>query len=129
VRYRNGRVEIHYDHIPDQLLLPPARLHAVSLDLAIRGTRVGYFPGAGDRVGECLERMGYAVTTLGAGDLNPAGLRGLDAVVLGIRAFNTRPDLVAQLPALFAYAAAGGNVIVQYNTVNELKSTRLALIP
>ena len=129
VRYRNGRVEIHYDHIPDQLLLPPARLHAVSLDLAIRGTRVGYFPGAGDRVGECLERMGYAVTTLGAGDLNPAGLRGLDAVVLGIRAFNTRPDLVAQLPALFAYAAAGGNVIVQYNTVNELKSTRLAPYP
>jgi LmbE family N-acetylglucosaminyl deacetylase len=126
VRYRNRRVEIHYDHIPEQLMMPPARLNAVSLELAIRGRRVGYFPGAGDRVGECLERMGYAVTTLGAADVTADGLRGLDAVVLGIRAFNTRPDLVAQLPALFAYVQGGGNVIVQYNTPNELKTNRLA---
>jgi hypothetical protein len=122
-------VEIHYDHIPAQLLLPPAQLKAVSLELAVRGRRVGYLPGAGDRVGECLERMGYAVTTLSPADLTESGLRDLDAVVLGIRAFNTQPDLAAQLPALFAYVEHGGNVIVQYNTPNGLKSNRLAPYP
>jgi LmbE family N-acetylglucosaminyl deacetylase len=129
VRYRQRRVEIHYDHIPAQLLLPPAQLKAVSLELAVRGRRVGYLPGAGDRVGECLERMGYAVTTLSPADLTESGLRDLDAVVLGIRAFNTQPDLAAQLPALFAYVEHGGNVIVQYNTPNGLKSNRLAPYP
>ena len=129
MRYRDQRVEIHYDHIPAQLLLPAARLNAVSLALEIRGRRVGYLPGAGDRVGECLERMGYNVTTLDTADLTEEGLRGLDAVVFGIRAFNTRPDLPARLPALFAFVQGGGNVIVQYNTPNQLKTDRLAPYP
>jgi LmbE family N-acetylglucosaminyl deacetylase len=126
VRYQNRRLEIHYDHIPVQLMMPPAKLHAVSLDLAIRGRRVGYLPGAGDRISECLESMGYAVTPLDAATLTLDGLRGLDAVVIGIRAFNTRADLAAQLPALFAYAQAGGTVIAQYNTANGLKTNQLA---
>jgi hypothetical protein len=37
-------VEINYPHIPLQLLQPPASLKAVSLDLAIRGRKVGYLP-------------------------------------------------------------------------------------
>jgi hypothetical protein len=44
---------------PHSVSAPPAvaRLKAVSLDLAIRGGRVGYLPGAGDDVAACLERM------------------------------------------------------------------------
>ena len=56
-------MEINYPHIPLQLLQPPASLNAVSLDLAIRGRKVGYLPGAGDSVADCLKQMGYAVTT------------------------------------------------------------------
>ena len=67
-------------------------------------------------MGESLERMGYAVTALAAADLTADRLRRFDAVVLGVRAFNTRNDLAPGLPALFAYAAAGGTVIVQYQT-------------
>ena len=125
-RYHNRHVEIRYDHIPPQLLQPPARLKALSLDLAIRGHQVGYLPGAGDSVAECLERMGYAVTILTATDLTPERLRSFDAVVVGIRAFNTRTDLASNLSALFAYVEAGGNAIVQYNTSNGLQTTRLA---
>jgi len=47
------------------------------------------------------------------------GLAGYDAVVLGIRAFNTRPELLDLRSELLAYAAAGGRVIVQYNTSTE----------
>jgi hypothetical protein len=124
--YGSERVEIRYDHIPPQLLQPPARLKAVSLELAIRGRQVGYLPGAGDNVAESLQQMGYAVTTLAGPDLTAERLRGFDAVVIGIRAFNVRTDLAPQLPALFAYAEGGGTVIVQYNNPNSLKTNQLA---
>jgi LmbE family N-acetylglucosaminyl deacetylase len=124
--YHNRRVEIHYDHIPPLLLQPPARFKALSIDLAIRGRQVGYLPGAGDSVAESLQRMGYAVTFLTGADLTVDRLRGFDAVVIGIRAFNTRTDLTQNLAALFAYVEAGGNIIVQYNTTDGLQNKRLA---
>jgi LmbE family N-acetylglucosaminyl deacetylase len=125
-RYHNQHVEIRHDHIPPQLLQPPARLKALSLDLAIRGHQIGYLPGAGDSVAECLQRMGYAVTILNGTDLTPQRLRNFDAVVVGIRAFNTRTDLAPNLPALFGYVEAGGTLIEQYNTSMGLQTTNLA---
>lgn len=125
-QYTSERVEIHYAHIPPVLLQPPARFKAVSFALATRGRKVGYVPGAGDGVLEGLEQMGYAVTTLAGADLTAEKLRAFDAVVIGIRAFNVRTDLVPQLPALFAYVEAGGNVIMQYNNQNGLQNTKLA---
>jgi hypothetical protein len=125
-RFSNQHIEIRYPHIPVQLLQPPARVEAVSLDLAIRGHQVGYVPGAGDSVAEGLEQMGYAVKPLTGADLTPEGLNGLDAVVIGIRAFNVRTDLVSNLPGLFAYVEAGGNVIVQYNRPNDARTEKLA---
>jgi LmbE family N-acetylglucosaminyl deacetylase len=114
--YGNERISITYPHIPPQLLQPPARLRAVSLDLGIRGRAVGYLPGAGDSTAASLEQMGYVVTPLAGADLTADKLKGLDAVVIGVRAFGTRTDLVPQLPALFAYVDAGGTVVEQYNT-------------
>ncbi len=125
-RYQTAREEIRYDHIPTQLLQAPARLKVVSLELAIRGHAIGYLPGAGDLVAESLTRMGYLVTQLSTTDLTTEKLRRFDAVVIGVRAFNTRADLEPQMPALFAYAEQGGTLIVQYNTSNGLRSTRFA---
>lgn len=128
-RHDRRRVEIRHAHIPPQLLHPRARLTAVSFELATRGRRVGYLPGAGDEVATCLGRMGFEVVPLKASELSPEGLAGLDAVVLGIRAFNTRDDLAPHLDGLFAWVEAGGTVIAQYNTPNGLKSPRLAPYP
>ena len=124
--YDTGRQEIRYEHIAPQLLQPPARVKAVCLDLAIRGKRVGYLPGAGDRTMESMEAMGYEVTTLSGADLVPERLKDFDAVVIGVRAFNVRTDLASGLSALFAYVENGGNVIEQYNTPRDLQTTRLA---
>lgn len=126
VRFNTQRVELRYDHIPFQLLQPVARLKVVSLDLAIRGSRIGYLAGAGDDVAASLERMGYAVTQLTGADVIPAKLRPFDAVVIGIRAFNTRKDLTAQLPALLAYVEAGGTLVAQYNLSDGLRADWLA---
>jgi LmbE family N-acetylglucosaminyl deacetylase len=124
--YHNRRVEIHYEHLPPLLLQPSSELKAVALDMAIRGQQVGYLPGAGDSVAECLTQMGYSVKTLTGNDLTKEGLHGLDAIVIGVRAFNVRDDLVPHLPALFEFAESGGNVIVQYNRPNGLKTEKLA---
>jgi LmbE family N-acetylglucosaminyl deacetylase len=113
--YDNERVVINYSHIPLLVLQPPARLRAVCLNLAIRGHNVGYLPGAGDDVAQSLADMGYKVTTLSGDDLTTNRLKEFDAVVVGVRAFNVRTDLVSHLPALFNYVAEGGNVIEQYN--------------
>ena len=125
-RFNQQRVEVRYHHLPLQLLQPPARAKAVSLELATRGRHVGYLPGAGDDVAVALEQMGYEVTPLTGADLTPERLRGLDAVVIGIRAFNVRTDLGERLPALFAYVEAGGTVVAQYNTLDGLREGWLA---
>lgn len=117
-RYSNGRTEIRYEHIPVQILQPPARARLVGVEVAIRGRKVGYVPGAGDDTVEALEQLGYTVTTLAGADLTKEKLQGLDAVVLGVRAFNERKDLAANLPALWAYVENGGTVVAQYNRVS-----------
>jgi hypothetical protein len=124
---RTGRREVHYAHIPPLLLQPVARLKAVGLDLAIRGHAVGYLPGAGDSVADALTQMGYTVTLLAQSDLQPERLKRFDAVVVGIRAFDTHRDLIGKVPELFAYAEAGGTVIMQYNRVDGLTAAPLSL--
>ncbi|HWY31283.1 MAG TPA: PIG-L family deacetylase [Candidatus Acidoferrum sp.] len=126
VRYRTQRVEINYPHIPPILLQPPASLRAVSLQLATRGQTVGYLPGAGDSVAENLKQMGYSVQMLDDTKLAPEQLRGLDAVVIGVRAFNVRTNLASQLPVLFAYVENGGTIVAQYNRPDGLKTEQLA---
>jgi LmbE family N-acetylglucosaminyl deacetylase len=128
-QFSNQRIEIRYTHIPVQLLQPPAKIKVVAFDFAIRGKAVGYLPGAGDDTVASLEQLGYAVTILTGEDLTEEKLRGLDAVVVGVRAFNERKDLEANLPGLFDYIQNGGNVIVQYNRPNGLRTQRLGPYP
>ncbi len=126
VLYRNQRVQINYPHIPPQLLQPLASLKAISLELATRGHAVGYLPGAGDSLAENLKQMGYSVKMLDDTNLTPEQLRGLDAVVIGVRAFNVRNNIASQLPVLFAYVENGGTIVAQYNRPDGLKTNELA---
>jgi LmbE family N-acetylglucosaminyl deacetylase len=123
--YRNQRVEIDYPHIPPQLLQPLASLKAVSLELATRGHTVGYLPGAGDSLAENLKQMGYDVKMLDNANLTPEQLPALDAIVIGVRAFNVRNDLASELPALFSYVENGGTIIAQYNRPDGLKTNKI----
>jgi LmbE family N-acetylglucosaminyl deacetylase len=124
--YSNQRQEIRYAHLPLQLLQPPAHARLASFDVAIKGKTIGYLPGAGDYVAECLEQIGYTVQRLNTEDLFPPILAKFDAVVIGVRAFNERDDLDEALPHLAAYAANGGTVIAQYNRPNGLKIPDIA---
>lgn len=123
--YSNRREELRYTHLPVQLLQPPARARLASFPLATKGLTIGYLPGAGDSVAECITQMGYVVRSLTGADLTPAKLQGLDAVVIGVRAFNERTDLKDAFPGLLAWVEQGGTVIAQYNRPNGLLATTL----
>lgn len=125
--YQSDRMAIHYAHIPLQLLQPAATMKGVSLDLAVRGKNIGYLPGAGDTVDECLRQMGCTVTELTTNDLTLDKLKQFDAVVTGVRLFDTHRNLGPGLAALFAYVEAGGDVVMQYNRVDGLQSTPVTL--
>jgi len=59
-------------------------------------------------------------------NLTAEQLHGLDAVVIGVRAFNVINHLDKELQTLFAYVHDGGTVIVQYNLSDKLKAPKIA---
>ena len=81
-----------------------------------KAQNVAYLMGAGDEVPEALRQIGYIVTLVKPEDLTAANLRKYDALVLGIRAYNTVDRLQTQQPEILRYIEAGGNVVVQYVT-------------
>lgn len=115
-RYPFALQEVKYEHIPHQSVLQPATMRLVAVPLA--GTRgaIGYIAGAGDQVPECLRDAGYPVTLLEDADLTAESLARFDAVIAGVRAYNTRDGLKFRQEALQQYVANGGTYLVQYNT-------------
>ncbi|PTX94397.1 PIG-L family deacetylase [Opitutus sp. ER46] len=123
---RTDSITIQYPHIPRQLLQPAARLRLVSVPVETRGRSVGYVMGAGDDVPDALRQLGYEVTLLNGATITAETLRAFDAVVVGVRAFNTRADVATLVPALNAYVEAGGTVVAQYNWERNLKQETIA---
>jgi hypothetical protein len=82
--------------------------------------------GAGDVIPDNLRQVGYQVDELEKDDVTLANLAKYDAVVLGVRAFNTKSWLAFKNTELFDYAKSGGTVIVQYNTNSRLVTNEIA---
>jgi DNA polymerase III alpha subunit len=122
-----GRVEVTAgqddNDIPVAVLqLADAVVRLVPLALETAGTKVGYIPGPGDQVPASLRSVGYDVTLISDEVLRQgsASLAAYDAIVVGVRAFNTSERLRAAHPALMKYVDAGGTLVVQYNTNSRL---------
>jgi len=116
-------VLIDYPHIPPQFLFPPATVKLVRVDVKNLAKNVGYIMGAGDEVPDALRQMGSTVTLLTADDLARADLSRYDAIVTGVRAYNTRADLRANQQRLVDYVQNGGTLVVQYNTMDPYFGT------
>ncbi|MDH5609459.1 MAG: PIG-L family deacetylase [Cyclobacteriaceae bacterium] len=129
VKYSKGRVVIDYDHIPVQTLYPDSEIRLVRLDLKKTGTKIGYIEGAGDAIPENLRQIGYDVTLLEKDQVTSQFLSRFDAVILGVRAFNTVDWLSYKNQELFAYVNRGGIVVVQYNTNGRMVTSQVAPYP
>ncbi|HKP31344.1 MAG TPA: hypothetical protein VJT83_01385, partial [Chitinophagaceae bacterium] len=101
----------------------------VVADIKTVGKKIGYIEGAGDKVPEALTQMGYDVVMLRERELTRAYLKQFDAVITGIRAYNTKTFLPDRYEELMAYVKDGGNLIVQYNTANMPQSVMSKIGP
>jgi LmbE family N-acetylglucosaminyl deacetylase len=114
--YREGFALVDYPHIMRSALFSPATARVSAVPVSLEpGLRVGYIMGSGDLGAEVLGQMGASVTMLGPEALRNGAFGELDVLVLGIRAYETRPDLVAANRHVLDFARAGGTVVVQYN--------------
>ena len=127
--YSYRLVTVKYDHIPQQNVLLPATASAARLDLKVSAQNVGYIMGAGDEVPAALRQMGCTVTLLKDNNLEADLLKKFDAIVIGVRAYNTKENLRFYQQKLLEYVQNGGTLVVQYNTSNELVLDQIAPYP
>jgi LmbE family N-acetylglucosaminyl deacetylase len=117
---------IEYDHIPTQTVLQKSSSKIVKIDLRRAGQNIAYIEGAGDAIPESLEQIGYDVTLLDDHEITHENLKKFDAVIMGIRAYNTQNRLKYYQKTLMEYVKNGGTMIVQFNTSRRLVTNDLA---
>lgn len=127
--YSFARERISYQHIGVHTLMPPAEAKIVRADIKKKGELIGYIAGAGDDVPQSLQQIGYNVKMLEASEITAENLKRFDAVVLGIRAYNTHERIANWQPELLAYVEAGGVVVTQYITTADLKTKQIGPFP
>ena len=106
---------IDYPHIRPRATIHPSVVEIRVAPIALPAlSRIGYVRGASDRVPEALAAVGLPIDLLSADTLAKGDLSRYDAIVIGSRAYETDPALVANNGRLLDYARAGGLVVVQY---------------
>ena len=127
--FSNSITLIKYDHIPQEQIVRDADCQIICVDLRTIGQRIGYVQGAGDEVGKLLNEVGYTVEELNVEAISPEQLAQYDAIIIGIRAYNTLDAIKDANRTLLNYVESGGNLIVQYNTRHRLKTEDFAPYP
>ena len=127
--YRRRLVEIDHPHIPTQRAALPGSAAVARVDLRTAGKNIGYLPGAGDAIPEALTSIGLDVSVLDDAEASIGNLGKYDAIVVGVRAYNTLDRMPVYQPRLLKYVEDGGTLIVQYNTNRRLKIDESELGP
>ncbi|WP_235297184.1 PIG-L family deacetylase [Portibacter marinus] len=127
--YSDQVVVIDYDHIPTQTIVKDASAKVVKLDIQIRGRRVAYIMGAGDKIPESLEQIGYDVDVINVDEATADNLQKYDALILGIRAYNTVDRIQFYQDDFMDYVKGGGTMIVQYNTNRGMRVDNVGPYP
>lgn len=110
---------IDHAHVPLQVILQPSRVALVPMRIATPDGLIGYIEGSGDTIAEDLVHIGLRVEALDDAALQGGDLKRYAAIVLGVRAYNTRVALRSAQARLMRYVEGGGALVVQYNTSSE----------
>ncbi len=110
-----GIQRIEYVHIPIQTVFPSSEIKLTKLDVQIAGKKIGYIAGAGDDIPQNLRQIGYEVSLLDEKNIQE-NLAAFDAIVVGVRAYNTQDWLKYRHSKLMEYVEKGGVLITQYHT-------------
>lgn len=123
------KVMISYPHISDIVYFPLAESKLVSVEMKTAGREAGYVPGAGDKIPEALEQMGYHVTILNENNILSQNLSRFDVIITGVRAYNIHAWLNNAYDSLMKYVNKGGVLLVQYNTNNNIGPVKAKIGP
>jgi hypothetical protein len=101
--------------LPTQLWSEPAQcvVHAFAINVPEK-LHVGYITAENEPVPEALERLGIQVELLSAQALAFSDLSKFNAIVVGVRAYELRPELPGANQRLLDYVSKGGTLVVQY---------------
>ena len=122
-------VTIDYRHIRPITWVKDAVSRVEAARIALPRLRlVGYVRGASDRVPEALESVGVPLALLSPDQLERGDLSAYDVIVIGSRAYETAPALVANNPRLLEWVRGGGRLVVQYQQY-QFVSGRFAPFP
>jgi LmbE family N-acetylglucosaminyl deacetylase len=115
--YKQGFDMTGYEGLRPYPLYEPATYRTQGVDLKVApNLNVGYVEGTGDEVAQSLQDIGIHAKFLSPQDIATADLSRYDCIVLGVRAYAARPDLVTYNGRLLKYVANGGVLFVQYNS-------------
>lgn len=115
--FRQGYHVAGYPGLRPYFLYNPSTYTTSGVDVKIApGLSVGYITGTGDDVPASLRNLGVKVSFLTSADLADSDLSRFDVILLGVRTYAARPDLITYNQRLLEYVKNGGVVIVQYNT-------------
>jgi len=89
-------------------------VHAFDINVPTN-LRVGYISAEGEMIPEALKRLGISVEVLDANALTFGDLSKYSAIVVGVRAYELRPELASANKRLLDYVSNGGTLVVQYN--------------
>ncbi len=126
---KSDKHEIKHDHIPAINYFHDADVSLKVVNVETYGKKIGYIVGAGDKVPEALEQMGFEVNRLNQKEIAKNPLDKFDAIIVGVRAYNTLDWLGSYYDKLMKYVENGGNLIVQYNTSNFISNVRSKIGP
>jgi LmbE family N-acetylglucosaminyl deacetylase len=115
--YDTGWRSVSYDGLRPYNMYRDAALKTRRVNVKLApGLRIGYVMGPGDLVPEAIEAMGARPHLLSADELASTDLSAWNVIVIGIRAYSTRPELAAAQPRLDEFVRNGGTLIVQYQS-------------
>ncbi|GAA4855928.1 PIG-L family deacetylase [Paenibacillus vulneris] len=125
-----GAQVIEYPHIGKTYMVQPAELKIEAFDLAVpENLKVGYVSSGFDNIDQYLSQLGVHVEKLEAKDIQSGDLSKYDTIVLGIRAYAFRPELIPSNQRLLSYVQNGGNLVVQYHKPEDKWTPDLAPYP
>lgn len=102
--------------MPTILWSEPAQCAVQAFDINVPANlRVGYISAEGEPIPDALKRLGINVEMLDTAALTFGDLSKYDAIVVGVRAYELRPELAGANKRLLDYVSSGGTLVVQYN--------------
>ena len=92
--------------------------------------RIAYIMGAGDEIPTVLQQIGLNVASIPADKLASVDLSAYGSIVLGVRAYETQPDVVKNNQKLLDFVSKGGTLVVQNNNdVGDFNGAHLTPYP